>query len=166
MQECERLAIEIFPVLGEPSAASEPCEGAFDHPSSRENFEAFRPIGALDDFGCQMRQGLSLAGAELLSPITCIGEKYLQKWIQAEQRREHENAAVTILDAGLMHDGVHQQALRIDENVPLLALDLLAGIVTGGIDRSPPFSALFTLWLSMMQALGLASREAASRHFT
>jgi hypothetical protein len=24
-----------------------------------------------------------------------------------------------------MHDGVHQEALRVDENVPLLALDLL-----------------------------------------
>jgi phosphoglucomutase len=35
-----------------------------------------------------------------------------------------------------------------DENVPLLALDFFARIVTGLIDRGPPFSALFTLWLS------------------
>ena len=30
----------------------------------------------------------------------------------------------------------------------------------------PPFSALFTLWLSMTQAAGLAARSMASRHFT
>jgi hypothetical protein len=58
---------------------------------------------------------------------------------------------------------VHQQALRIDKHVPLLALDLLARIVAGRIDAGPPFSALLTLWLSMMAAVGLASREAVSR---
>jgi len=39
---------------------------------------------------------------------------------------------------------VHQQALRVDEDVPLLALDLLACIIAMRI-VSPPFSALFTL---------------------
>ena len=61
-----------------------------------------------------------------------------------------------------MHDRVHQEALRVDKNVPLLALDLLACIVTGRIDAGP-LSALLTLWLSMMAAVGLASREACSR---
>jgi hypothetical protein len=40
--------------------------------------------------------------------------------------------------------------------MPLLALDFLACVVTRRIDAGPPFSALFTLWLSMMAALGLA----------
>ena len=31
------------------------------------------------------------------------------------------------------------------------------------VDPGPPFSALFTLWLSMMQAVGLASHSALSR---
>jgi hypothetical protein len=61
---------------------------------------------------------------------------------------------------------MHQQTLRIDENVPLLAFDLLARIIAMGVDAGPPFSALFTLWLSMMQAVGLASRPAFSRHWT
>jgi hypothetical protein len=63
-----------------------------------------------------------------------------------------------------VHDGVDQQALRIDENVALLALDLFSRIVTRRIDRRPPFSALLTLWLSMTAAVGLASRPIASRH--
>jgi hypothetical protein len=56
--------------------------------------------------------------------------------------------------------------LRIDENVPLLALDLFAGVKAVRIDRKPPFSALFTLWLSITAAVGLASRPICSRHFT
>ena len=45
---------------------------------------------------------------------------------------------------------------RIDQNMPLLALDQLAGIEAVAVDASPPFSALFTLWLSMI--VGLANR--------
>jgi hypothetical protein len=48
----------------------------------------------------------------------------------------------------------------------LLAFDQFARIEPVRIDAWPPFSALFTLWLSMMQAVGLASRSAFSRHST
>ena len=83
-----------------------------------------------------------------------------------EQRGEQQDAAIAILDVGGMDDGVQQQTQRIDENMPLLALDHLAGIEPVRIDASPPFSALFTLWLSMIAAVGLASRSARSRHST
>jgi hypothetical protein len=65
-----------------------------------------------------------------------------------------------------MHDGIHQQTLGIDEDMPLLALDLLAAIKARRIDPAPPFSALLTLWLSMMAAVGLACRSACSRQST
>jgi hypothetical protein len=83
-----------------------------------------------------------------------------------EQRGEQQDAAIAILDVGGMDDGVQQQTQRIDENMPLLALDQLAGIEPVRIDASPPFSALFTLWLSMIATVGLASRSARSRHST
>ena len=44
-----------------------------------------------------------------------------------------------------MDDGMQQQAQCIDQNMPLLALDQLAGIEAMRIDAGPPFSALFTL---------------------
>ena len=44
-----------------------------------------------------------------------------------------------------MDDGVQQQTQRIDENMPLLALDQLTRIEPVRIDAGPPFSALFTL---------------------
>ncbi|MDP4025736.1 hypothetical protein Q8W71_24185 [Methylobacterium sp. NEAU 140] len=38
---------------------------------------------------------------------------------------------------------MHQQALRVDEDVPLLAPDLLARVVARRVDGTPPFSAPF-----------------------
>ena len=64
-----------------------------------------------------------------------------------------------------MDDGTQQQAFGIYREMALLAFDLLAGVIAVRIDRDPPFSALLTLWLSMIAAVGLASRPASSRHF-
>jgi hypothetical protein len=60
---------------------------------------------------------------------------------------------------------VQHQAECINQDMTLLAFDQLAGIEAVWIDAEPPFSALFTLWLSTIQAVGLASRSACSRHF-
>ena len=98
--------------------------------------------------------------------IGAIGKQFCKKWESAEQRREQRDAAVAILNTSGMNDRVQQQALHVDENMPLLALDQLARIEPVRIDTGPPFSALFTLWLSMMQAVGLASRSTFSRHST
>lgn len=96
--------------------------------------------------------------------ISTIDEQLLQKRKHLEQCRHDKSAAIAILDVGRMYDGVEQQAYCVDKNVPLLALDLLARIVPVRINARPPFSALFTLWLSMMAAVGLAFRCARSRH--
>jgi hypothetical protein len=61
---------------------------------------------------------------------------------------------------------MHQKALRIDENMALLAVDFLARVIAGGINLPPPFSALLTLWLSIIPAVGLASRPSFSRQVT
>jgi hypothetical protein len=65
-----------------------------------------------------------------------------------------------------MNEGVHQEALGIDGNMPLLALDLLARIIAIGVDATPPFSALLTFWPLMMAALGEGSRAACRRQVT
>ena len=82
-------------------------------------------------------------------------------WDQGKLKLIH----FAILDISGMNDGLHQQTLGVDEKVTLLALDLLSRVEPVRIDRGPPFSALLTLWLSMMAAVGLASRSACSRHF-
>ena len=81
--------------------------------------------------------------------------------MQSEQGCEQQDSAVAILDVGGMGDGVKQQAQSVYEYMALLALDLLAGVIAVRIDARPPFSAPFTLWLSMMAAVGVALLPAA-----
>src|SRR3979409_1992476 len=98
--------------------------------------------------------------------IAGVGEQFLQERIHPEQRRKQQDAAVAILDIGGRNEGRGRQAPRGYANGALLALDLLARIIAMRIDAGPPFSALFTLWLSIMAAVGLASRSFCSRHST
>ena len=97
-----------------------------------------------------------MAALELRPSIAAVGKEPGQERKGAEQGRHQHRAAVAVLDVGGVDDRMHQQALRIDEDVPLLALDLLARIVTRRINRRPPhmgcfqssslISALHALW--------------------
>ena len=118
--------------------------------------KSFGLTRAFDDLRLDGRQDVSKRLLELPSLIAGIGEERLQKGISAEQGGQQQDAAITILNVGGMNDGVQQKAQGIYENVALLALDLLASIIARRIDAGPPFSALFTLWLSMMATVGLA----------
>jgi hypothetical protein len=77
--------------------------------------------------------------------IGAVGKQLLKEWKPAKQRGEQQQAAIAVLNVGGMDDGVQQQTECIDQNMPPLALDQLAGIEAMWIDASPPFSALFTL---------------------
>ena len=80
--------------------------------------------------------------------------------------RSSYETPVTVLNVSGRDQRVQQQTQCVDENVALLAPDQFASIKPMGIDAGAPFSTLFTLWLSTMQAVGLASRSACSRHLT
>ena len=121
-------------------------------------------IGAFDDFSFELRQNSRERLLELRPLIAAIGKQLLQERIHSKQSGKQQDAAVTILDIGGVDNGVQQQSQCIYEKVALLALDLLARIIAMRIDTAPPFSALLTLWLSMMAAVGLASRSPCLRH--
>ena len=82
---------------------------------------------------------------KLRSLIASIGVEFEKEWIETKERRHDENAAIAILNVGCVDDGVHQQALRVNKDMTLLAFDFLARIVPASVDAAPPFSALFTL---------------------
>ena len=75
--------------------------------------------------------------------IGAVGEQFPEKGKQTEQGRQQRETAVAILNVGGGDDAVQQQALRIDQNMPLLALDQLAGIEAVAVDASPPFFSAF-----------------------
>lgn len=164
MQESECLAIEVFPILREPAAAVEPCDGAFDDPSFGQHDEGMQFI-ALNDFD-DPTATVGSGQRRARSAIAGIGEDALDEGKQGTRSRvEYESRAIAILDIGCMNGGAQQKAERVYEKMALLAFDLLSCVVAMRIVR-PPFSALFTLWLSMMAAVGLASRPSCSLHAT
>src|SRR2546423_15581830 len=54
-----------------------------------------------------------------------------------------------VLKTGLVHELVHDQPIRVEQEVPLAAFDLFAPVVAA----PPPFWLVLTDWLSMMAAL-------------
>ena len=150
----------------QPATTIEPSDGAFNDPALGQYDERFGLIGAFDDFGFEVRQHPCQVLVELRALIGRIGKQLLQERMQPEHRGEQHDAAVAVLDVGGMDDGMQQQTQRVYENVALLAFDFLARIIAMRIDAGPPFSALFTLGLSMMAAVELASRPSCSRHPT
>ena len=136
--------------LASRAAAVEPGDGAFDHPTpgaetTKPGFNG-RAIGSLRrDLGLEIGQDAGQGAVKDRALIGAVGEQFPEKGKQTEQGRQQRETAVAILNVGGGDDAVQQQALRIDQNMPLLALDQLAGIEAVAVDASPPFSALFTL---------------------
>ena len=116
-----------------------------DPPTPGLDDEALHPIGSLDDLGLEIGQDAGQGAVKDRPLIGAVGEQFPEKGKQTEQGRQQRETAVAILNVGGGDDAVQQQALRIDQNMPLLALDQLAGIEAVAVDASPPFSALFTL---------------------
>ena len=158
--------VTIFPILGEAAASVEPCDGSLDNPSLWFNDKAFGMITTFDDFHHQIVDGVDGTALKHRSSIGAVGEQFTQERELAEQSGHQQNTAVAVLNVSSGHQCMQQQAQCIDQDVTFLALDQLAGIEAGRVDTRAPFSALLTLWLSMTQAVGLASRSACSRHFT
>ena len=122
------------------------------------------PVGSFDDLGLEKGEDAGQGAVKDRPFIGAVGEQFSEKGEQAEQGRQQRKRAVTVLDVGGGDDAVEQQALGIDQTCRCLPLISLPASKPCGSMRSP-FSALFTLWLSMMQAVGLP-RAAFSRHLT
>jgi len=149
-------------VARQPTIAANPCKCALYDPAFRQDNELVELI-ALDNFD-DPTSGIrgSKSGARAL--ITGIGKDAHNEWKQCPRALvENERSAIAILDVGGVNRDAQQETKRVDEDVPLAACDFLARIVALCIDKSPPFSADLALWLSMMAAVGLASRPACSR---
>jgi hypothetical protein len=166
VEKSQSVVVEIFPVLGEAAASVEPSDGALDDPALGFHDEAFDGVGTSDDLDLEVRHDHCDAAVEDRAGIGTVCEQLPQKGKLSEQGGQQQHTAVTVLNVGCGHQCMQQQTKFVDQDVALLALDQLACIEAIRIDGRAPFSALFTLWLSTIQAVGLASRSACSRHFT
>jgi hypothetical protein len=144
LDECESVTVQVLPILGQSAATVKPRDSSFHHPSFGNDLEALGGVGAFDDFHRKPGQHLRQSLAESRPLITAVGEKPLQKWVEAEHRRHKQHAAAAILDIGRMDDRMEQQTPGIDQNVTLLATDFIARVmplrVNPGAALGPRFS--------------------------
>lgn len=89
-----------------------------------------------------------------LTCISAISPDPAQAGEATFQERQDQAGAIPVLDVRRMDDDSQDQPERVDDNVPLAAVDLLARVIAA----RPPFSVVLTLWLSTIAALGLRGR--------
>ncbi len=154
--------VEIFVVLSQASATIDPGDGALDDPASWDDLETLGLGGALDHLD---PPGSIVHGStQLRAAVSAVGKDRLQEGKQPTGVAvQDQKGAVAVLQVGRMHGDGEDQAECIDKQVALLALDLLARVIARRVDGGPPFSAPFTLWLSITPALGDAARPSNSR---
>lgn len=118
--------------------------------------------GRFDDFDFPWGSTHSLA--QHFAAVSAVGEDRLQKGKEpAGVAVQDQKGAIAVLQVGRMNGDGKDQAEGIDEEMAFLAFDLLARVIARRVDARPPFSAFFTLWLSITAALGEASRPSRSR---
>ena len=148
---------QLFVFPGQPPPAAKPAERPLRHPAAREEDEALGPGEAPDHDQGQPEQEAGKQGREPV--VSAIGEHDLEPRVEPLQPAQQVAGTIGVLDVGGMDDNAEQQAGGVDPDMPFAALDLLRRIPAA----RPPFSVVFTLWLSMMAAVGLASRPSLSR---
>jgi hypothetical protein len=148
------LAIVASKSFCQPATATKPCESTL----AWQNFEALRRVGTFDDFYLPFADTLQSL-PQFISGIATIGKDMAQPGIARTDRSKDAGGAIAILNAGFVHDESNQVALGVGNNVALAALNLLSCV------KAPWATAfrVFTDWLSITPAVGLASRPAPSR---
>lgn len=135
------MALEVF---GETATAADPGEGALDDPALGQNDEAV-PLAAFYDLEFP-GAGLGDCGSGFCRLIAGVGEDPLYERVEtARAPIEYQPRTVAILDIGRVNDDIQQEAERVDQNVPLATLDLLARVIARRVERRPPFCAPLTL---------------------
>ena len=155
----------VLEVLAQTATSVQPAEGPLHDPPLRQEDETFGGIAALDDL--QRCSGHpSHRSGRLDTLIAAVRHDFLEKRKQPADLLQDRQAAVAILDVGGQNIDAEHQAETVDDGMPLAAFDFLARVIADRVRRLPPLSAPFTLWLSMMASVGLASLPAISRAFS
>jgi hypothetical protein len=76
---------------------------------------------ALDDFDIHSGKGLCHSSLELWSLIATIGIELKKEGVQTEQGCHYQHATIATGYIGGMDKRMYQEALSVDENMPLLA---------------------------------------------
>ncbi len=95
--------------------------------------------------------------------VSAISKYAFEEREQSSRPAQQVESTIAVLDIGGMNKDVQQEAERVDQDLPLATLDLLAGVVARKIERRPPFCDAVAVCESMIATVGLASRPSCSR---
>jgi hypothetical protein len=114
-------------------------------------------VAAADDLKLP-EAGAGHGGFHLLPLVAGVADDALDEGEASARLAQERLRAVAILHVGRMDVDGEQQAERVGQDVALAADHLLAGVVAGRVERSPPLTAPFAVWLSMIAVVGLVNR--------
>ena len=89
-------------------------------------------------------------GSERLSSVGLVGPDDRQVREAPGERCQKQPGSLSVVPVGGEHGDGEQEAFGVDEDVALASVYALSAVVS----PAPPFSVVFTDWLSMMAALG------------
>jgi hypothetical protein len=144
----------IFVIFAQTTVVIEPTKGAFHDPPSGLDFKTLLVIGAQDDFNVNPKLHCTVNEATAISRIS---PNFAKARIDLRQPIEQPTGHRAILITGFGDEGFEDQPLRVDDQVAFASFDLFACVVAA----TAPFSVVFTDWLSMIAALGVASRPSS-----
>ena len=118
-------------------------ERPLDDPTFWQNFKSgsFRSLNDLQS----PNAGAPYGQCHLTSGVAAISENAFDEREQASCPAQQVENIITVPNIGRMNDDVQQEAQRVNQDVSLATLDLLARAVARRIDPSPLFACL---WLS------------------
>ena len=144
-------------VFAESPVSAQPAKSAFYNPPTRQHLKAMAVPSAPDHLNQPASQDES--PIHQLSGIGAIGSNQVEPGESPHQLVQHQLGPIPVLNVRRMHHHGQKQPHGVNHNVTLAAFHLLISVIA----TRPPFSVIFTDWLSMMAAEGVDSLPSNSR---
>lgn len=143
-------------VFAQPSVFAQPAKGTLHYPAFRQNLKIMK-VATFNNLNDPIELLLRPFNKE--TTITTISPDNSQTHTTAAKPAQNQLAARMVLNVRSMNNQSNDQAKRINQNMSFSPGNPFSGVITA----FPPFSAVFTLWLSIIPALGVGLRPAWRR---
>ena len=144
-------------VLAQTPATAQPGQRTLHHPPPGQHLEAVAVRASA--YHAQQPASSSPSPSHQPADVGRISPDQLQSREPAQQLGQYQPGSIPVLDVGGVHHYREEQPGGIHYDVALAPGHLFARVIAA----RPPFSVVFTYWLSMMAALGVASLPSRSR---
>src|SRR6185369_7481299 len=121
-------------VPGETTTSAEPCESAFDDPTSRQELEALDPGRSLDNLDGPL-SAMGECFEKLFAAINPVGKDVSKLGKALSQALQQRYSAMDVLNVGGMNVDRQQKSIGIGDDVPLASMNPFARIETAWTAR-------------------------------